>query len=160
MANLSPYRSLPPERRIALLTHAMKASREARALYVQRLVARGGGFRAVTLQSWPVDRLARELVRMNAETPQDELDLLHLLYVELEPAVQTTFLDAAGVRHENGRMADDLEPPYASADAVRRASAEVRERHGEDGMRYLRTLARYSPDGWPGIADVVKELEG
>src|SRR3954471_18570680 len=82
MAISSPYRSLPSARRVALVTHAMSSSREARQLYIQRLVSRGGGFRAVTLQSWPVDKLAREIVRMNAETVNDELDLLQLLYLE------------------------------------------------------------------------------
>ena len=155
MATPSPYRSLPAERRVALVQHAVSQSRELRELYVQRLVARGGGFRAVTVRSWPVERLAREVVRMRAETAEDELDLMHLLYVELEPAIQTTFLEAAGVRHEGGRIPEDLEPPYAEADAVRRAAAAVRERHGEDGERYLRTLARYAREAWPGIEDVV-----
>jgi hypothetical protein len=160
MATLSPYRSLPAPRRVALVTHALSTSREARALYVQRLVARGRGFRAATLQSWPADRLAREVVRLNAEAAPDELELLHLLYVELEPAIQITFLDAAGVAHENGKMAEELEPPYADAAAVRAAALAVQAQHGEDGMRYLRTLARYSPDGWPGIEGVVAELGG
>ena len=157
MATPSPYRSLPADRRVALVTHAIKASREGREIFVQRLVARGGGFRAVTLRSWPVDRLAREIVRMNAETAQDELDLLHLLYVELEPAIQTTFLEAAGVRHEEGKIPEELETPYADADAVRRAAAVVRERHGDDGARYLRTIARSGRDAWPGIEEVVAE---
>ena len=151
MATPSPYRSLPAVRRIALLTHVFSANRETRALFIQRLVARGGGFRAVTLQSWPVDRLAREVVRANAETSQDELDLLQLLYVDLEPSIQITFLDAAGVRHEMGKMDETLSPPYADAAAVSLAAAAVRDQHGVDGVRYLRTLARYSPDGWPGI---------
>jgi len=123
-------------------------------------VARGGGFRAVTLMSWPPDKLAREVVRLGVEAAQDELDLLLLLYVELEPAVQSTFLDAAGVPHENGKMPEDLDPPYADADAVRRAATLVKERHGEDGMRYLRTLVRYNREAWPGIEDVLAELEG
>ena len=147
----SPYRSLTSERRLALLTHAIASSREARALYVQRLLARGGGFRAVTLMAWPVDRLAREIVRRSAESAQDELDLLQLLYVELEPSIQTTFLDAAGVLHEGGRISEQLEPPYADAEAVRRAASAVRARHGADGMHYLRTLVRYSAAAWPGI---------
>ena len=155
MATPTPYRSLPAERRVALVTHAIKSSRDHRALYVQRLVARGGGFRAVTLNAWPVDRLAKEFVRMNAQTAEDELDLLHLLYVELEPAIQITFLDAAGVAHENGKRPEDLEPPYADADAVKRGVAAVRAAHGEDGERYLRTLARYSREGWPGIEEAV-----
>ena len=154
MATPSPYRSLPAARRVALITHMLTASREGRALYIQRLVARGGGFRAVTLNQWPVDRLAKEIVRMNAQTAQDELDLLQLLYVDLEPAVQISFLDSAGVPHENGRIPETLEPPYADADAVRRAAAVVREKHGADGEHYLQTLARYSREGWPGIADV------
>lgn len=160
MANPSPYRSLPAARRVALITHLLRTTREARVLFIQRLVSRGGGFRAATLQSWPPDRLAREVVRLNAESASDELDLLHLLYVELEPAIQSTFLDAAGVRHENGKMPDDLEPPYADEAAVRRGAAAVHAAHGEDGLRYLRTLARYSADGWPGIAAATAELEG
>ncbi len=160
MATVSPYRSLPAARRVALVAHLLKATREARPLFIQRLVARGGGFRAATLQSWPADRIAREVVRLNAETTQDELDLLHLLYVELEPGIQSTFLDAAGVPHEQGKMPDELEAPYADEAAVRRGALAVRERHGEDGMRYLRTLVRYSRDGWPGIEDVVAELDG
>jgi hypothetical protein len=158
MATPSPYRSLPPERRVALVTHAVKTSREARALYVQRLSAKSG-FRPVTLQTWPVDRLAKEIVRMKAETASDELDLLHLLYVELEPAIQITFLDAAGVAHTGGSMADDLEMPYANAESVRRAAIAAKQQHGDDGMRYIRTLARYSRDGWPGIDVVLAELE-
>ncbi|HEX2779395.1 MAG TPA: hypothetical protein VHM30_07840 [Gemmatimonadaceae bacterium] len=156
MATPSPYRSLPAERRVALLVKLMQSSREYRALYIQRLVARGGGFRAVTLNAWPVERLAKEIVRMNAQTSQDELDLLHYLYVEAEPAIQVTFLDAAGVRHENGKMPDDLEPPYADAEGVRRGVEAVRRAHGEDGERYLRTLARYSREGWPGIESLAE----
>ncbi len=159
MAILSPYRSLPAERRVALVLHTIKSGKEGKALYVQRLVARGGGFRSATLQSWPAEKLAKEIVRMKAETPQDELDLLQLLYVELEPAIQVTFLDATGVKHDDGKMAEDLETPYADAVAVSTGAHLVKAKHADEGMRYLRTLARYSPDGWPGIETVVTDLE-
>src|SRR3954470_14821907 len=108
---VSPYRSLPPARRLALLTHFIKSSPQARELYVQRMASRPGGFRIVTLRSWSPDRLAAEVVRLNAQTAEDELNLLHLLYVELDPSIQITFLDAAGVPHENGVMPDNLEIP-------------------------------------------------
>ncbi len=161
MSKQSPYRSLSPDQRVALVAHAIQSSRESRASFIQRLLTRkAGGFRAVTLQSWPVDRLAREVVRSKAELPEDELDLLHLLYVQLEPAIQVTFLDLAGVAHEGGTMAQDLEMPYADAAAVLRAATVVRDQHGEDGMRYLRTLARYSSAAWPGIDGVVDAFEG
>ena len=159
MANLSPYRSLPVERRLALVTHVIKASREGRAIFVQRMTARGG-FRPTTLQQWPAEKLAAEVVRTKAETSNDELDMLHLLYVELEPGIQSTFLDAAGVRHENGKMAEDLASPYADAAGVERGSAAVKANHGEDGLRYLRTLVRYSTADWPGIDAVTARLDG
>jgi hypothetical protein len=149
---LSPYRTLPPEKRVALVKHMIASSKEGRALFIARLAARNG-FRPATLQSWPADKLAKEVVRTRAETNDDELNLLHTLYVEVEPQIQATFLDAAGVKHENGVMADDLEAPYASADAVRAGVAAVRAAHGEDGERYLQTLARYAAEGWPGIAE-------
>ena len=154
----SPYRTLSPERRLALVTHAMKSSREGREQFIQRLVSRGGGFRAATLRTWPIDKVAREIVRMKAESPEDELDLLQLLYLEVDPAIQITFLEAAGVEHENGKMPDSLEAPYADADAVRRGAAAVREKHGDDGVHYLRTIERYSRDGWPGIDEIVAGL--
>ena len=156
MANPTPYRTLPPEKRIALVKHMVSSSKEGRALYIQRLSARNG-FRPVTLQSWSADKLASEVVRTRAETSEDELNLLHLLYVELEPQVQSTFLTAAGVRHEDGVMPDDLEPPYADADGVKRGVEAVRAAHGEDGERYLRTLARYSAAGWPGIETLTSQ---
>ena len=159
--SVSPYRSLPPERRLALVTHFIKSSPQARELYVQRMASRPGGFRVVTLRSWSPDRLAAEVVRLNAQNATDELDLLHLLYVELEPSIQITFLNAAGVPHENGVMRDDLETPYADESAVTRAAAAVREQHADDGERYLRTLARYSAAAWPGIdriaGDAIRE---
>lgn len=155
MSNPTPYRSLPPEKRTALVQHVITSSKDGRALYIQRLAARNG-FRPVTLQSWPADKLAREVVRTRAETGDDELSLLHLLYVELEPAIQSTFLSAAGVAHENGVMPDDLQAPYANGDAVKRGVDAVRAQQGDDGERYLRTLARYSADGWPGIESAVE----
>jgi hypothetical protein len=160
MATPSPYRSLPAAQRVALVTHVLKTAREARGLYAQRLAAKGGGFRAATVATWPIDRLAREVVRLNAEGPMDELDLLQTLYVDLEPAIQITMLDAAGVSHENGRMGESLAMPYAAEAAVRRAADAVRAAHGEDGERYLRTLARYGAEGWPGIAAIVAERAG
>jgi hypothetical protein len=157
MPPLTPYRSLTAERRLALVTHALKQSKDVRAAYVQRLVSRGGGFRAVTLMGWPIDKLAREFVRLNAQNSGDEFELLQLLYVELEPGIQVTFLDAAGVSHEAGKMPDDLPPPFADAEAVKRAVAVVRERHGADGEHYLLTVATYTADGWPGLSELLAE---
>lgn len=159
MAPSSPFRALPAERRVALVTHVASSSREGRAHYIQRLIARGGGFRAVTLNGWPVDKLAREVVRLNAQTVADEMDLLHTLYVELEPAIQIAFLTAAGVQHADGVIDETLEPPFADAGTVAMAAVAVRDAHGEAGLHYRRTIARYNPAAWPGLGAALASLE-
>jgi len=109
--------------------------------------------------TWPAVRLANEVVRLNAESPEDELELLQLLYVDLEPQIQITFLEAAGVSHELGVIPEELEPPYTDADGVRRGAVAVRESYETDGERYLRTIARYNAAAWPGVEEIVAELQ-
>jgi hypothetical protein len=151
VANPSPYRSLPVARRVALLTTVLSSHRDTRALYIQRLVAKGGGYRAVTLQSWAPERIAREVVRLNAETASDEVELLQFLYVDAEPEIQIAFLDATGVKHEAGKIDEHVDTPYADAATVAMGAEAVREKFGEDGLHYLRTIARYNPIAWPGL---------
>jgi len=155
MATLSPYRQLPAARRVALVTLAIKSNRDMRALMVTRMAARGGGFRPVTLLQWPADKLAREVVRLGAENADDELNLLNLLYVEFEPAIQAAFLDAAGVKHDNGQIPEASEPPFATAELVAKAAAGVVAQFGDDGRHYLATIAKYNGAAWPGLDDVL-----
>ncbi|MEO8450493.1 MAG: hypothetical protein ABI647_11910 [Gemmatimonadota bacterium] len=159
MAPVSPYRSLPAERRVALITHVVSTDGTSREAQIQRIVARGGGFRLATLRKWTAAQLAREVVRYNMESAQDELMLLHTLYVVLEPALQIAFLDAAGVRHDGATIPEDLATPYAEATAVRSAAVALVKDHGDDARRYLRTIALYNTDAWPGLGDVIAELE-
>jgi hypothetical protein len=151
----APFKSLTPERRLSLVQQALVRHKGAKALYAQRLAAKGGGFRAATLLTWSGEKLAKECLRLNALTPQDELELLQMLYVDLEPQYQITFLDACGVKHENGVMPEDLEAPYAPADKVKVAAEAVLAQHGDAGRHYLRVLTVYNLVGWPGLDEVV-----
>lgn len=155
----SPYRSLPATRRIGLVAHDITSSRESRDSYIRRIVARGGGFRAEKLREWPADQLAREIVRHGMETLQDELGLLQTLYVELEPGLQIAFLEAAGVPHNGAMIPDDLKLPFADAASVRRAALALLEQFGDDARHYLRTIALYNTDAWPGLTVLLVELE-
>jgi hypothetical protein len=159
MPPLSPYRSLPVERRVALVTYELKTQKDARAIFIQRLVSRGGGFRPASFQNWPAERLATEVVRLKVESAQDELGLMQTLYVDLEPTIQSTFLDAAGVKHENGRIDEEAEPPFCSEAATAKAADALLAAHGEDGMRYLRTIHRYASASWPGLDAVIATLD-
>jgi hypothetical protein len=157
--SLSPFKSLPADRRLWLVQQALARHKGARTIYAQRLAAKGGGFRAVTLMTWSAEKLAKECLRLNALTPQDELELLQLLYVDIEPQYQITFLDACGVAHENGVMPEELELPYATAEKVQPAAEAVLAAHGDAGRHYLRTLVVYNLMAWPGL-DAVVSAEG
>ena len=61
------------------------------------------------------------------------------------------------VKNEAGQMPDELEPPFADEAAVERGAAAVRAQHGDEGERYLQTLARYNSHAWPGIVDVAAQ---
>lgn len=156
MAVASPYRSLPVARRAALITHEITRDRDARSAYVMRMVSGGGGFRPETLKKWPAEQLAREIARRGLETPHDEAVLLQLLYVELEPELQIAFLDAAGVPHTNGEIPEALQAPLCDAAAVRRAAEALIASHGEAGLGYLKTIAYYNGEAWPGLGEVLE----
>lgn len=160
MATPSLYRSLPVEQRQSLLERLIKADKANRALFVARLASLPGGFRPVTLQSWPADKLAKEVIRRNAERPEDEMDLLRALYIEVQPEVQIAFLDTAGVKRDGANIHESVEPPYCDAESVKRAAALVQEEFGDLGRHYLRTIAKYNNEGWPGIDEIVAALPG
>jgi hypothetical protein len=157
MSKLSPYRSLPSARRLAVLIYALNADRGVRDAYVRRLVVLGGGFRAETLKKWPVDQLAKEIIRRGVEGPQDELQLLLLLYVEIEPVYQTTFLEATGVPHDGANIADDLPIPFADAATVKQAAESLIAQFGDEARAYLRTIALDNGAAWPGLAELVAD---
>ena len=141
------------------MTYELKTQKEARSIFIQRLVSRGGGFRPASFQNWPAERLATEVVRLKVESAQDELGLMQTLYVDLEPAIQATFLDAAGVKHANGRIDEEEEPPFCDEATVAKAAAALIAAHGDEGVRYLRTIHRYASESWPGIDAVLAAMD-
>lgn len=155
MATPSPYRTLSAAQRLSLVTQDIASSHEARDTFIRAMVARGGGFRPEKLRKWPADQLAREVVRHNLETPHDELRLMVTLYVELEPALQIEFLDAAGVPRDGASIPEDLEPPFADAVRVRTAAEALIAHHGDEARRYLRTIVLYHEIAWPGLAEMM-----
>jgi hypothetical protein len=155
---LSPYRSLPAEKRQALVLHEMQRAPAQRELFVRRIASRPGGFRLETVRKRPTEQLAREIVKFALENAAEEVAMLQTLYLELEPELQIEFLDACGVKRDGVAIHDDVKPPFADAATVRTAAIALVERHGESARHYLRTIATYNADGWPGLGDVLAGL--
>lgn len=136
----------------------MTANPAQREAMVRRIAARPGGFRLETVRKRPTEQLAREVVRFALENPGEEVALLQTLYLELEPELQTEFLDRAGVKREGAMIAEELEPPFASAERVREAALALVEGHGDAARHYLRTIATYNTEAWPRLGEVLAEL--
>jgi len=145
---------------VEILTHALRTSRDARVLYISRLVSRGGGFRPQTLASWPPDRLAREVVRLGAEHPQDELELLGFptdpdsASAPLFRPVGCTSCSGTGYRgriavHEVMAVSKEIERLAVS----RASSAEIGLKAREQGMLTLRQ------DGWAKVRSGLTSIE-
>lgn len=151
MASLTPYRLLPEETRLMLVTHDMATNSGSRGAYIMRMVAKGGGFRPETLRKWKPEQLARDIIRRRLETLQDEIGYLQQLYVELQPEIQIAFCDAAGVAHKDGSIPEDLPLPLASEELVRAAADATVAAFGAKGHHYIVTIATYNPEAWPGL---------
>jgi hypothetical protein len=139
------------------VSHELVNDRDARASYIQAMVQKGGGFRPETLRKWPVEQLARAIVTRKLEGFGDELRLLQLLYVELEPELQVAFLDACGVKHEGGSITEEKDGALADEATVRKAADALLAAHGERGKHYLRTIAAYNGEAWPGLQEALRE---
>lgn len=148
---------LPTVTRLRLVSHEISADRDAKATFIQAMVQKGGGFRPETLRKWPVEQLAREVVRRNLESFGDEVRLLQLLYVELEPELQIAFLDACGVKHDKGSIEEEKEGALAAEAAVKKAAAALLKAHGDEGRHYLTTIAAYNSEAWPGLREMLAE---
>lgn len=158
MKRLSPYRSLPAEQRIALVLHDISTNPAQREAIVRRIVARPGGFRLETVRKRPNEQLAREVVRFALEGAGEEVALLQTLYLELEPALQVEFLDRTAVSRDGAMIAEEVQPPFASAEKVREASLALVAAHGDAARHYLRTIATYNAEAWPGLGELLAEL--
>ncbi len=74
--------------------------------------------------------------------------------MSVEPQIQETFLQAAGVKAEGAVIDESLEAPFADEAGVQRGAQAVLEKFGEEGKHYLRTIATYNASAWPGIEAV------
>ena len=147
------WKPLPSERKLqaaeafwrdgeASLEHA-----EAVALLSQRLK-----FRAKSVVALPVEKKARHLVAM----PVTELVAARMLiayHLTHQRPMMGGFLDALGIAHESGVIAEE-ETPKPAADAVLKAAETIAATYpAADVALYLSTLLWQDPETWGALAD-------
>jgi hypothetical protein len=111
-------------------------------------------FRTRSVQAMPRDKKSRYLVNLGGVSEVVAARLLVAYHLRHQRGMMTAFLDALGVAHEDGLIADEeLQPP--SADRLREAANAIGASHpAEDVALYLSTLVWQDPETWAGLSEL------
>jgi hypothetical protein len=149
------WKQLSPERRLLAADafwrdeNAGVEQAEAVATIAQRIK-----FRAKSVVAMPVEKKARQLATLPGVSELVAARLLVSYHLAQQRPMMGRFLDALGIAHEDGVIADeDIQPP--SEDAIRAAAKALADAHApEDVALYLSTLVWQDPDTWGVLAEM------
>jgi hypothetical protein len=148
------WKSLPPERKVQAAEafwsdeNASLEQAEAVAAIAQRIK-----FRAKSVIALPSEKKARHLVSIGAVSELLAARLLVAYHLAQQRPMMGSFLDALGIQHEDGLIADeDMKPP--SAEQLHGAAKTIAGAYpAEEVALYLATLVWQDPDTWGALAD-------
>ena len=111
-------------------------------------------FRVTSVLKMPREKKARQLLALPAVSEIVAARLLVTYHLDQQRPMMGAFLDALGVKHENGLIADEtLAAPAAETlqAAVRSLAASYPP---EDVSLYLSTLIWQDPETWGGLTEL------
>ena len=111
-------------------------------------------FRVTSVLKMPREKKAKQLLSLPAVSEIVAARLLVTYHLDQQRPMMGAFLDALGVQHENGLIADEtLAAPSAETlqAAVRSLSASY---PAEDVSLYLSTLIWQDPETWGGLTEL------
>ena len=73
-------------------------------MQLNKIVARARNFRPATVQKWPEEKIVKAIRHVPLHNPQVASQLLTCHHVPGQLAMVTAFLDALGVKHDQGRV--------------------------------------------------------
>jgi hypothetical protein len=149
------WKRLSPERKLlaadAFWQDENAAAEQAEAVV---MIAQRIKFRTRSVQTLPRDKKSRHLVNLGAVSEMIAARLLVAYHLHHQRAMMAAFLDALGIAHEDGVIADEqVQAPSAERlrDAARAVSASY---PADEVVLYLSTLMWQDPETWAGLADL------
>jgi hypothetical protein len=129
--------------------HATNEQAEAVNLIAQRIK-----FRLKSVIAMPVEKKTQYLLSMPAVSEMIAARMLVAYHLQHQRAMMGAFLDALGIKHEEGVIAEEeVTPP--TADALKQAAKAIASSYPpEDVSLYLSTLVWQDPDTWGPLADL------
>ena len=149
------WKQLTPERKLEAATafwtdeNAAMEQAEAVATIAQRIK-----FRTKSVVTMPLDKKARQLAALAGVSEMVAARLLVAYHLDRQRPMMGSFLDALGIAHENGLIADEeMAPP--SPERLHEAAKAIAATYPPDDVAlYLSTLTWQDPDTWGALADV------
>jgi hypothetical protein len=147
------WKQLSPERRLKAADAFWRdENAETEQLEAITTIAQKMKFRPKTVLSLSNEKRAKYLATI---APISELVAARLLvayHLEHQRAMMASFLDALGIAHDNGLIADDVKAPEPAA--LHAAAKTIAASYpAEDVALYLSTLRWQDPDTWGALAD-------
>jgi hypothetical protein len=129
--------------------NAANEQAEAIGLIAQRIK-----FRLKSVITMPVEKKSQYVLSMPAVSEMLAARLLVAYHLAYQRPMMGAFLDALGISHEQGIIAEeDVKPP--SADGLKRAASSLAASYpAEDVSLYLSTLVWQDPDTWGALAEL------
>jgi hypothetical protein len=120
---------------------------EAVAVIAQRIK-----FRPKSVATMPIEKKATHLASLLSVSEMVAARLLVAYHLEHQRPMMGSFLDALGVQHENGMIADENVQPPGEA-ALKKAATTIAETYpSEDVALYLSTLLWQDFETWGPLA--------
>jgi len=148
------WKQLTPERKLDAATafwadeNAGVEQMEAVATIAQRIK-----FRTKSVYAMPIDKKARQLTALAGVSEMVAARLLVAYHLAAQRPMMGSFLDALGIKHEEG-LIDDEEMAAPTPDKLREAATAIAGQYPrEDVALYLSTLVWQDPDTWGGLTE-------
>ncbi len=118
------------------------------------LIAQRIKFRVKSVLAMPVEKKSHYVLAMPAVSEAMAARLLVAYHLEHQRPMMGAFLDALGIRHQDGIIAEDeVAPP--PPDALKKAATSIAASYPADDVSlYLSTLVWQDPDTWGSLADL------
>jgi hypothetical protein len=144
---LSPERKLQAAEAFWRDENASVEQAEAVATIAQRIK-----FRTKSVLAMPVEKKARQLISLPSLSELVAARLLVAYHLAHQRPMMVSFLDAVGIAHEDGLIADeDIKPP--SPDTLKAAAKKLSGAYPSDDVAlYLAMLMWQDPDTWGELA--------
>ena len=149
------WKRLSPERK-RLAADAFWQDENAAAEQAEAIVmiAQRIKFRMRSVQALPREKKTLHLVNLGAVSEMIAARLLVAYHLYHQRALMAAFLDALGIAHEDGLIADEEVPP-PSADRLRDAAKAIGAAFPADDVAlYLSTLMWQDAETWAGLSDL------